>query len=104
MAHHEHAVRRRTAMTEVCAYGEVVGIRLFCAYPIDVLGRPGDSPALASILTAHSSVIPRGDAGGAGIGVRAQRLAAGLLARAHARGREILDRARYHQDFRPETA
>ncbi len=146
-------VRRRTGSTEVCAYGEMVdilwnagefgaaealescwnsalahgGLRLFCAYSIDILGRGLDRAALEPILGSHSAVVPAGDdlysaliralddvlgeeAGTvrerlastrAGATTTGEMLAAGLL-ETHARAREILDRARYYQDFRPQ--
>ena len=77
-------IRRSSGNETVCAYGEMVGLlwtagalaaaerleqlwnaiieagglRLYCAYAIDVLGRGCDPAGLASILRSHSAVVP----------------------------------------------
>jgi hypothetical protein len=149
-------IRRRTGASEVSAYGEMVGIlwtagkaaaaerleslwntlmaeaglRLFCAYPIDVLGHGCNPEALAPVLAAHTAVVPAGGNLGAALaraardilgdgaddllrrlesalpaGIpAAEALAAGLQDGRQGRAREILDRARYYQDFLPQPA
>jgi hypothetical protein len=149
-------VRRRSGSADVTAYGEMVGIlwsagqvaaaerlealwnatlergglRLFCAYAIDLLGQGWDSGAVTPIFASHSATLPAGDefesalsramadvlgpdaeplrrrleaAGSAGVAA-GTALAAALVAERHARAREILDRARYYQHSRPIQA
>jgi len=149
-------IRQRTGSPEICAYGEMVGIlwsagefaaaerleahwnasmaagglRLYCAYAIDVLGQGWDSAAVTPILAAHSAVVSGGDdlcfalhramddvlgeeagplrarlqsEGGEGV-APGEWLATGLAACGHARAGEILDRARFYQQFRPQPA
>ena len=147
-------IRRRTGSPDICAYGEMVGIlwsagefaaaerleelwntaiaggglRLYCAYAIDVLGQGWDSAAVTPILASHSAVVSGGDdlrsalhramddvlgneagplrtrlesQGPAGVAA-GEWLATGLVACGHARASEILDRARFYQQFRPQ--
>lgn len=149
-------IRRRTGSADVCAYGEMVGIlwsagefaaaerveelwntviaggglRLYCAYAIDVLGLGWDSAAVTPILASHSAVVSGSDdlrsalhramddvlgneagplrtrlepQGPAGVAA-GEWLATGLVACGHARASEILDRARFYQQFRPQPA
>lgn len=150
------AIRRSSGSETVCAYGEMVGLlwtagalaaaerleelwnaiieagglRLYCAYAIDVLGRDCDPAGLASVLHSHSAVVPSagnlssalhramrdvlGDDAEAlqtrlikGLppgAATAEALAAGLLAEQDGRARAILDRARYYTDFRSSAA
>ena len=149
-------VRRRAGSANVCAYGEMVGVlwsvgefaaaerlealwnaamaqgglRLYCAYAIDVLGQGWDSAAVTPILAAHSAVVSGGDdlrsaleramddvlgdeagslrgrleSGGRDEIAPGEWLATRLVASGHARASEILDRARFYQQFRPQPA
>lgn len=150
------SVRRRSGSAVVTAYGEMVGIlwsagqvaaaerlealwnamlelgglRLFCAYAIDLLGQGWDSAAVSPIFASHTATLPAGEefewalsramadvlgpdaeplrrrletAGSAGVAA-GTAVAAALVAERHARAREILDRARYYQTSRPIQA
>ena len=149
-------VRHRGGSAGVTAYGEMVGIlwsagqvaaaerlealwnaamergglRLFCAYAIDLLGQGWDSAAVSPIFASHTATLPAGEefewalsramadvlgpdaeplrrrlesTGPAGVAPGAA-VATALVAERHARAREILDRARYYQNSRPMQA
>lgn len=156
IGHELTAIRQRTGSPDVCAYGEMVGIlwsagefaaaerleslwnaamaggglRLYCAYAIDVLGQGWNSAAVAPILGSHTAVVSGGDdlrsalhramedvlgdeaaqirsrlePEGPGGVTPGEWLATGLVASGHARAGEILDRARFYQQFLPQFA
>ncbi|HLJ45944.1 MAG TPA: ATP-binding protein [Bryobacteraceae bacterium] len=83
------AVKARAGGTGVSAYGEMVGvlwiagqfeaavrleelwnhalrdsgIKLFCGYPIDILGKEFENPAVDALLCAHTHLVPSGAEG-----------------------------------------
>ena len=156
IGHELTTIRQRTGSPDVCAYGEMVGVlwsagefaaaerleslwngamasgglRLYCAYAIDVLGQGWNSAAVAPILASHTAVVSGGDdlrsalhramddvlgdeaaeirsrleSEGPGGVAPGEWLATGLVASGHARASEILDRARFYQQFLPQSA